>query len=160
MKRIKQFSQILLITIFLSSCRTSINEEYPNLKKIYSNPDIFIIERFLDDSYCQDLIDEALEKKLELSPVAYAGWTTDFKDLVELLSKGPIAWIALFSAWLEVKDTGGSQVDLVFHSLQNYAITVITNKNAINEFFSFLINSLAFFLVFNIFISNLSGNPI
>ena len=29
MKRIKQFSQILLITIFLSSCRTSINEEYP-----------------------------------------------------------------------------------------------------------------------------------
>ena len=29
MKRIKQFSQILLITIFLSSCRTSINKEYP-----------------------------------------------------------------------------------------------------------------------------------
>ena len=28
MKRIKQFSQILLITIFLSSCRTSINKEY------------------------------------------------------------------------------------------------------------------------------------
>ena len=28
MKRIKQFSKILLITIFLSSCRTSINEEY------------------------------------------------------------------------------------------------------------------------------------
>ena len=29
MKRIKQFSQILLITIFLSSCRSSINKEYP-----------------------------------------------------------------------------------------------------------------------------------
>ena len=29
MKRIKQFSQILLITIFLSSCRTSIDKEYP-----------------------------------------------------------------------------------------------------------------------------------
>ena len=29
MKRIEQFSQILLITIFLSSCRTSINKEYP-----------------------------------------------------------------------------------------------------------------------------------
>ena len=29
MKRIKQFSQILLITIFLSSCRASINKEYP-----------------------------------------------------------------------------------------------------------------------------------
>ena len=29
MKRIKQFSQILLITIILSSCRTSTNKEYP-----------------------------------------------------------------------------------------------------------------------------------
>ena len=29
MKRIKQISQILLITIFLSACRTSINKEYP-----------------------------------------------------------------------------------------------------------------------------------
>ena len=29
MKRIKQFSEILLIAIFLSSCRTSINKEYP-----------------------------------------------------------------------------------------------------------------------------------
>ena len=28
MKRIKQFSNILLITIFLSSCRASINKEY------------------------------------------------------------------------------------------------------------------------------------
>ena len=29
MKRIKKFSQILLITIFLSSCRSSINKEHP-----------------------------------------------------------------------------------------------------------------------------------
>ena len=29
MKRIKRFSQILLIPIFLSSCKTSINNEYP-----------------------------------------------------------------------------------------------------------------------------------
>ena len=29
MKIIKQFSQIFLIVTFLSSCKTSINEEYP-----------------------------------------------------------------------------------------------------------------------------------
>ena len=29
MKRIKQFSQIIIIAIFLSSCGTSINKEYP-----------------------------------------------------------------------------------------------------------------------------------
>ena len=35
MNIIKKFSQIILIAIFLSSCRTSINKEYPleNLKK-------------------------------------------------------------------------------------------------------------------------------
>ena len=29
MKRVKKFSQILLIVIFISSCKTSSNEEYP-----------------------------------------------------------------------------------------------------------------------------------
>ena len=41
MKKIKQFSQILLITVFLSSCATSIDKEYPlkNLEKnINENP--------------------------------------------------------------------------------------------------------------------------
>ena len=41
MKKIKQFSQILSIVIFLSSCSTSINKEYPanNLEKnIDDNP--------------------------------------------------------------------------------------------------------------------------
>ncbi len=40
MRKIKQFSQILLITIFLSSCKSSINKEYPtnNFKdNIYEN---------------------------------------------------------------------------------------------------------------------------
>ena len=105
--------------------RIPINENFPGLKKVYSNPDIFVINNFLDDPYCNDLIDKALEKKLERSPVAYAGWTDDFKDLVEISSKGPVAWISLVSAWFQVKDSGGSQLDLVVHSLQNYAIVFV-----------------------------------
>jgi hypothetical protein len=105
--------------------RIPINENFPGLKKVYSNPDIFVINKFLGDSYCNDLIDKALEKKLERSPVAYAGWTDDFKDLVEISSKGPVAWISLVSAWFQVKDSGGSQLDLVLHSLQNYAIVFV-----------------------------------
>ena len=31
MKRIKQFSQILLVVIFLTSCRTSIKKDYPKI---------------------------------------------------------------------------------------------------------------------------------
>jgi len=114
--------------------RVPINENFPGLKKIYSNPDIFVIENFLEDSYCKDLIDKASEKKLERSPVAYAGWTQDFKDLVELSSKGPIAWIALVSSWFQVKDSGGNQLDLVLHALQNYAIVFVATTTIIGGF--------------------------
>jgi hypothetical protein len=111
--------------------RLAINEDYPGLSKIHSNPDIFVIEQFLDDDHCQDLIDRALDKTLERSPVAYAGWTDDFKDLVELAAKGPVAWIALLGAWVQVKDDAidsqpqQQQVDLVIHALQNYAIVFV-----------------------------------
>lgn len=114
--------------------RVPINENFPGLKKIYSNPDIFVIESFLGDSYCKDLIEKASEKKLERSPVAYAGWTEDFKDLMELSSKGPVAWIALLSSWFQVKDSGGNQLDLVFHALQNYAIVFVAATILIGGF--------------------------
>jgi hypothetical protein len=105
--------------------RLEINEEFPSLQKIYSNPDIFVIENFLNDDDCEDLINKALGKKLDRSPVAYAGWTTDFKDLVELAAKGPVAWCALIGAWLQVKDSSTNQIDLVMHALQNYAIIFV-----------------------------------
>jgi hypothetical protein len=114
--------------------RLAINEDFPGLKKIYSNPDIFTVEGFLDQAACQDLIDRALEKKLERSPVAYAGWTEDFKDLVELAAKGPVAWIALVAAWVQVKDGSGSQLDLVAHALQNYAIVFVAVTALIASF--------------------------
>jgi hypothetical protein len=111
----------------------SINESFPGLKKIHSNPDIFVIENFLQDSHCEDLIDKANEKKLERSPVAYAGWTDDLKELLELASKGPIAWIALVSSWFQVHGSG-SQLDLVVHALQNYAIVFVVTTMAIGGF--------------------------
>ena len=106
--------------------RISINEQYPGLEQLYSNPDIFVVENFLDDDACHDLIEAAKVKKLEPSPVAYAGWTQDFKDLVELSAKGPVAWVALATAWFQVKDSSdASQLNLVVHSLQNYAIIFV-----------------------------------
>lgn len=114
--------------------RIPINENFPGLKKIHSNPDIFVIENFLEDSYCKDLIDKASEKKLERSPVAYAGWTDDFKDLVELASKGPVAWIALLSSWFQVKDSGGGQLELVLNALRNYAIVFVATTIIIGGF--------------------------
>ena len=76
--------------------RVPINENYPGLQKIYESPDIYVIQNFLESSHCQDMITKASEKKLERSPVAYAGWTQDFRDLVEISSKGPIAWAGAY----------------------------------------------------------------
>jgi hypothetical protein len=65
--------------------RIPINESFPGAKRVHSNPDIFVIENFLDDDACQDIIDKASAKgDMAQSPVAYAGWTSDFKDLTEL----------------------------------------------------------------------------
>lgn len=106
--------------------RMPINEDFPGLQKIYSNPDIFVIENFLQPADCHDLIQRATAKKLKRSPVAYAGWTEDFKDLVELAAKGPVAWMALIVAWLQVKDeTNAGQVDLVVHALKNYVVVFV-----------------------------------
>lgn len=102
--------------------RLPINDDFPGLKQIFSNPDIYVIENFLEEDACEDIIESAQKKKLDRSPVAYAGWTQDFKDLVELAAKGPVAWIALIMAWFQLRETGGNQVDLVLHALMNYAI--------------------------------------
>lgn len=103
--------------------RISIDETYPGAKRIYSDPDIFVIQDFLSKEACQDIIEKAKNKNMERSPVAYAGWTDDFKDLVELAAKGPVAWISLIGAWVQVKDSSdANQVSLVFHALQNYAV--------------------------------------
>lgn len=103
-----------------------INEKYPGLQRIHSDPDIYVVEDFLDKKSCQDLIERAKEKKLDQSPVAYAGWTEDFKDLVELAAKGPVTWLAIGAGWLQTKDdAGASQIDLIIHMIQNFAALLV-----------------------------------
>ncbi len=47
-----------------SGSRIPINEDYPGLKRVHTNPDVFVIEQFLDDATCEDLISKAKEKGL------------------------------------------------------------------------------------------------
>ena len=65
--------------------------------------DVFVIERFLDDASCDDLIAKASEKGTTLSPVAYAGWTEDIKELLGLAASGPVSWFAILGAWYEAQ---------------------------------------------------------
>ncbi len=102
--------------------RISIDEDYPGLKRIHANPDIFVIEQFLDDASCDDLINKALDKGTHRSPVAYAGWSDDIKDLLGLAASGPVSWFAILGAWYESQgDTNASVPSLVIHALRNYA---------------------------------------
>ena len=105
-----------------TSSRIQINESYPGLKRVHANPDVFIIENFLDDVSCQDLIRRATEKGTSLSPVAYAGWTDDVKDLLGLAASGPVTWFAILAAWYESQgEENASVLSLVLHSFRNYA---------------------------------------
>ena len=64
MKIIKNFTQIILIAIFLSSCRTSINKEYPleNLEKnIKNNPNPEMKRMEINFSCGEDGISEYLD---------------------------------------------------------------------------------------------------
>jgi hypothetical protein len=102
--------------------RIQINEAYPGLKRVNANPDVFIIENFLDEMSCQDLIDKAKEKGTSRSPVAYAGWTDDIKDLLGLAASGPVTWFAILGAWYEAQgDENASILSLVLRSFRNYA---------------------------------------
>jgi len=101
----------------------AIDENFNGVTKINSNPDIFIIHDFLSKEYCTDLIEKAKAKKLDQSPVAYAGKMDDVKDLLSLAAKGPVAWFAILSAWFQVSgDDSTDQVQLLIHALQNYAV--------------------------------------
>ena len=113
----------------------SINKKFVGLQKIYNDPDVYIIEKFLDEASCCDMIEKSQEKKLQLSPVAYAGLTTDVKDLLALAAKGPVTWLAILTAWIQTKDDNTATVyDLVKHTLINYPVFYIIAALGISAF--------------------------
>jgi len=120
-----------------------INENYPGLKRVHSNPDVYIIEQFLDDASCNDLINKAREKGTSRSPVAYAGWTEDIKELLGLAASGPVSWFAILGAWYEAQgDADASVPSLVLHALRNYAVLFVVALISIAAFTKFRADSL------------------
>ena len=119
--------------------RIPIDETFDGLTQIYSNPDIFVIEDFLDEASCQDLISKAQDKSLDLSPVAYAGKSNDKNELVSLAAKGPVAWLSILGAWyqLQSNDSGDSMLQLGLHALQNYAVLFVLAFLSITAFIEF-----------------------
>jgi len=101
--------------------RIPIDETYPGLRRVHADPDVYVVERFLDSSSCDDLVARASERTMERSPVAYAGWTSDLRDLLELAAKGPVSWLALLGAWYQTDRSGGGNAELIVRAAQNFA---------------------------------------
>mgnify|MGYP001263858555 FL=1 len=75
-----------------------IDRYYDNLRQIHQSPDIFIVDDYLSSEECDSIIEAARDSnKLKRSPVAYAGWTDDFKAFVELAARGPALWFAVIN---------------------------------------------------------------
>lgn len=120
-----------------------INENYRGLKRVHSSPDVFIIEQFLDEASCDDLIEKAKEKGTSRSPVAYAGWTEDIKELLGLAASGPVSWFSILGAWYEAQgDVEASVPSLVLHALRNYAVLFAVALVGIAAFTKFRADSL------------------
>ena len=121
--------------------RVEINDSFPNLNRIHSNPDVFVISDFLSVDACQDLMQKATDKgDMKTSPVAYAGWTRDFVDLMELATKGPVSWAALIGAWYQVThntdtpENYNANIDLVIHAIQNFGILLVVAASIVSAF--------------------------
>jgi len=57
-----------------------IDRYYDNLRQIHQSPDIFVIDDYLTSGECESIIQAAKDSnELKRSPIAYAGWTNDFK---------------------------------------------------------------------------------
>jgi hypothetical protein len=112
-----------------------INSEFSGLKRVHADPDVYVIENFLDRASCADLIECAKAKKLALSPVAYAGWTKDVNDLLGLAAKGPVSWLSIGGAWLQTKDEStASVVDFFRHAVPNYLLLYVLAAGAVAAF--------------------------
>jgi hypothetical protein len=119
-----------------------INKNFDGLKLVHSDPDVYVIERFLDEKSCSDMVERA-KGSMQLSPVAYAGWTKDVSELLELAAKGPVSWLAIGSAWLQTKDDSSANIfDLIKHISINYLVCYTFAAAAIVAFVKSRENSL------------------
>ena len=69
--------------------------------------------------------------------MAYAGKTDDLKELLGLAAKGPVAWLAITTAYLQVQNdptASGNQMQLLLHAVQNYAVLFLLAAAGIAAF--------------------------
>lgn len=104
--------------------RIEIDEKFPGLKWIHRDPDIALIDDFLTADEAASIIKDANSKGMSLSPVAYAGWTSDAAELIKLAAAGPAVWIALARVWT-VSGSGAGRFELAVDAFSTWAIVTL-----------------------------------
>jgi len=80
---------------------------------------------------CASLIEEAAEAGFDASPVAYAGWSSEFETNTRTIARGPAVWAALVAVLLEnngiiTGPLGNSRPALAATAIITYAIAAAT----------------------------------
>ena len=67
-----------------------VDSSFPGVRQIHTSPDIFLVDGLLSGPECEEIVNAARDRGLELSPVAYAGWTEDAGIFARLLPIGAL----------------------------------------------------------------------
>lgn len=102
-----------------------IDRYYDNLRQIHKSPNIFIIDDYLTSDECDSIIQAALKsEKLKRSPIAYAGWTNDFKTQIELAARGPAFWFAIINVLYGSQFQGEFGVPILLRGAFSYSFAL------------------------------------
>jgi hypothetical protein len=78
-----------------------VDRYFDGLRQLHASPDVYVIDDFLDDDACADIIARARAKgDMTQSPVVYAGWTNDVESWVSTTASGPAVWVGALTMLL------------------------------------------------------------
>jgi len=72
----------------------AVDRYYDGLRQLHASPDVYVIDHFLTEDECADIIARARTKgDMTRSPVVYSGWTNDVESWVSATASGPAIWL-------------------------------------------------------------------
>jgi len=103
----------------------TIDRYYDGLRQLHASPDVFVVDDFLTDAECEDIVARARAKgDMRRSPVVYAGWTRDVETWTSTASSGPAVWIGAFTMLVGSAGFGQSGLGLLGEGVVGYLAAV------------------------------------
>lgn len=95
------------------------------LRQLHASPDVFVVDDFLTDAECEDIVARARAKgDMSQSPVVYAGWTRDVETWTSTASSGPAVWIGALTMLVGSAGFGQSGLGLLGEGVVAYLAAV------------------------------------